>query len=119
FLDTFNQQQDRAQAALNTQLANQGIQIGSDAYKNAQTDFANTRSSALNNMLGTSQANAQSAILAQRETPLNEIIGLAGGTQIQQPTYTNTPQTPVAVTNTAGMTQNAYAGQMAAYQANL
>src|SRR6185312_8993529 len=116
FLETFNQQQDRAQSALNTQLANQGIQVGSTAYTNAQNDFSNTRNSALNNMLGTSQANAQSAILAQRETPLNEIIGLAGGTQIQQPTYTNTPQTAVAGTNTAGIAQNAYNAEQANYQ---
>lgn len=117
FLDTFNQQQDQDQAKLETQLANQGIQTGSTAYTNAMQDFNNQKSSNLNNMLGTSQANAQSAILAQRETPLNEIIGLAGGTQIQSPTYTNTPQTGVAGTDVAGITNQTYQDQVASVNA--
>lgn len=113
FLDQFNQQQDQDQSKLETQLANQGIQVGSSAYTNALQDFNNQKSNNLNNMLGQSQANAQSAILTQRETPLNEIIGLAGGTQIQQPTYTNTPQTGVAGTDVAGITNQYYQDQVA------
>jgi hypothetical protein len=116
FLDTFNQQQDRNQELLDAKLANQGIQLGSAAYTNAQRDFADQRNSALNSMLSDSQGNAINAILQQRETPINEISALAGGSQVATPTFNNTPQTPVAGTNVAGITANATNANLANYQ---
>lgn len=116
FLDQFNQQHDQDQAKLQTQLANQGIQVGSTAYTNAMNDFNNQKSNDLNSMLGTEQANAQSAILAQRETPINELIGLAGGTQVTTPNIVSTPQTQVAGTDVAGITNSAYQDELAAAQ---
>lgn len=122
FLDTFNQQQDRNQALLDSKLANQGIALGSAAWTNAQRDFADQRNSALNNMLGTSQQNAMSAILQQRETPINEISALTGGSQVATPAFAQTPQTGIAGTNVAGITsayntanQNAYNAQLGQY----
>lgn len=116
FLDTFNQQQDRALSSLQSQLANQGINIGSTAYTNAMNDFNNQRSSALDDMLSKSQANAENAIVTQRQEPLNEIIGLASGSQVQAPSFNSTPQTGVAGTDVAGITQNAYNSAANQYQ---
>jgi hypothetical protein len=118
FLDQFNQQSDRDQASLTASLAQQGITPGSAAYDNAMTQFNNQKASNLNGMLSNSQANAMQAILAQRETPINEISALAGGSQVQTPTFANTPQTQVAGTDVAGITNSAYQNQLAGWQAH-
>lgn len=116
FLDDFNKQQDQGLSALQQQLANQGIKLGSDSYTRAVGDYNTSRSNAYDNMLGSSQQNAQSAILAQRSTPLNELIGLSSGTQIQQPSYTSTPTTGVAGTDVAGIANSAYNAANTQYQ---
>lgn len=116
FLDTFNDQQDRDQALLESKLAAQGVQLGSAAYTNAMKDFSTNKNLALSNELGSAQGNALSSILAQRETPINEISALAGGSQVQTPSYVNASQTPVAGTNVAGITQSAYDAANGQYQ---
>jgi hypothetical protein len=115
YLDPFNKQSDRDQAALESKLAAQGIQIGTASYTNAMTDFNNQKSANLNNLQGSSQQNAQASILAQRETPINEISALTGGSQVTTPSYAQTPQTGVAGTDIAGITNGAYAAQSNAY----
>lgn len=55
---------------------------------------------------------------AQRNQPLNEIIGLLGGTQVQAPGQMSsaTPQTGVGGVDVAGLVNQNYQNQMANYQ---
>jgi hypothetical protein len=105
-------QLQRQQAAMENQLANQGITPGSEAYRTAQTQAAQNRNDLLSQAalqgisLDTgaraqgfneqqSQMAAQNAAqqqelsrqLAMRQQPLNEITGLLSGSQIQMPQF--------------------------------
>lgn len=105
-------QLQRQQAAMENQLANQGITPGSEAYRVAQTQAAQNRNDLLSQaaLQGISLdtgaraqgLNEQQAILAAqnaaqqqelqrqaylRQQPLNEITGLMSGSQIQMPQF--------------------------------
>jgi len=105
-------QLQRQQAAMENQLANQGITPGSEAYRTAQTQAGQNRNDLLSQAalqgisLDTgaraqgfneqqSQMAAQNAAqqqefvwqLAMRQQPLNEITGLLSGSQIQMPQF--------------------------------
>lgn len=51
-----------------------------------------------------------------RELPVNEVSTLLHGGQVSQPTFSNTPQTGVANTNVAGITQSSFQDAEANYQ---
>lgn len=54
-----------------------------------------------------------------RELPINEVSALLNGGQVAQPTFANTPQTSVANTNVAGITQSSFADQEQNYQTQM
>jgi len=128
-----NPQFDQQQTALETRLANQGIGVGSDAYNQAMESFGRTRNdayqSAQNQAVGAGgaeqsrlfglQGNARERAIQeyerQRNAPLNETNALMSGTQIQNPTFSPTPQTSIANTDYTGLVNQQYAGQMNAY----
>jgi hypothetical protein len=94
-------QADRQKSMLDTQLANQGIMQGSEAYKNAQDDFARSQNDfqlgAQQQATGQQQAQygmdqsaRQDAISQQaylRQLPLNEINALRSGAQVNVPQF--------------------------------
>lgn len=96
-------------------LADQGIKVGSAAYDRAIALADQGENDARNSLLlsGRNQA-VQEALLA-RNQPLNEIIGLASGTQVQTPQFASTPQTALAGTDVAGITQQGYQNALAQY----
>lgn len=96
-------------------LADQGIKIGSAAYDRAMMNLDQGENDARNSLLlsGRNQA-VQEALLA-RNQPINEIIGLSSGTQIQSPQFAQTPQTGLAGTDVAGITQQGYNNQLTQY----
>lgn len=113
-----NPQWDRLAQQNETSLVNRGLRPGSQAYNDAQNEFLQSRSQAYNTAnLNNFNAALQSQ-LALRQTPLNEILALSGQGQIQQPNFVGTPQTGVAGTDVAGITQNAYSQQLAAHNQN-
>lgn len=85
--------------------------IGSTSANNSLLDqgFANQN---------TQRQNALQELIMQRQMPLNEILALAGQGQIQQPQFTATPQTGVAGTDVAGITNAGYQQQMAQHNSN-
>lgn len=99
---------DSKQAAA---LANQGIQPGSQAYDNAMRSYNASKSQAYNNLYLQGDAQAESESLANRNQPINEISALLSGSQVATPTFGSTPQTSVAGTDVAGITQNSYLDQ--------
>ena len=98
----------RRQTALDTRLSNQGIKLGSTAWDRAQESNLQGENDARNQLLLTGRNQAVSEALLQRQTPINEILALAGQGQIAQPQFGSTPQTGVAGTDVAGITQAGY-----------
>jgi hypothetical protein len=105
------------EGALRTRLANQGIAEGSEAYTNAMRDFGMQRDNAYNSALLQGRSQAEQEALTQRNQPLNEITALLGGSQVQQPSFTNTPSTGIQPANYEGDVAQNYAGQLQAYNA--
>lgn len=134
-----NPQIDRQRQQLEQDLVNRGIRPGSTAYSAQQNDFNqglnDQRTSILlqagqeqNRLQGldlnafgarnTQRQNALSEMLTQRQTPIQEILALANGSQLPSPQFTNTPQTSMQGTDVAGITQAGYGNAMAQYGQN-
>jgi hypothetical protein len=113
-----NPQWDRMAEQNEQSLVNRGLRPGSTAYNNAADEFRQSRSSAFNNANLSNFNNALSSQLALRQAPINEIAALAGGSQIQGPSFVNTPQTGVAGTDVGGITNSAFNANMQNYNAN-
>lgn len=99
-------------------LVNRGLRPGSTAYNAAQDEFLKSRSGSYNSANLNNFNSALQSQMALRNQPLNEILALSGQGQIQQPNFGATPQTGVAGTDVAGITQAGYQNQMQGYNAN-
>lgn len=115
-LDPKFQQQGQA---LETELMNRGIMPGTEAYKRARTQFGEQENDAYNQLVLQGRAQAGQELLTERNQPLNEMTALLSGTQVQQPQYANTPQTPVSGVDYAGLVNNNYNQEMANYQGGM
>ena len=107
------------------QLANQGIAQGTQAYENAKRQLAmsqNDRQLAaitggMNVGLGANQQAFQQEAYNQMQ-PINVINALRTGSQVQNPTFANTPnQAQTAGPDILGATQQGYNAQLAATNA--
>lgn len=96
-------------------LSNQGIKLGSTAYDRAMNLVDQGENDARNQLMLTGRNQAVQEALLERSQPLNEIIGLASGSQVQMPQFGATPQTGVGGTDVAGIAQGAHNSNMAAY----
>lgn len=92
-------QMDRSAASLDTQLANQGITVGSDAWKAAkeaqgqQFNDAASQAALQGINLGMTQQGQQfQQGFASRNAPLNELSAIRTGSQVTNPTFGNSPQ---------------------------
>lgn len=108
---------DRQAQQFETQLVNRGIRPGSDAYREQMSDFSLNRSNAYNAANVGNFNTALSSQLALRQQPLNEILALSGGAQLQAPQFTNSPQTQVGGTDVGGIINSGYQQQLAQYNA--
>lgn len=104
---------DRQAQQFETDLVNRGIRPGSTAYQQQIGDFRADRSNAYNTANLANMNTALQNQLTLRQLPLNELNALMSGGQVQLPQFGSTPQTDVA-----GITNSAYANQMANYNAN-
>lgn len=93
---------------LRTRLANSGIQEGSKAFDDAYKNFMYGKNDAYNSLYLKGEGQAASESIAERNQPINEISALLTGSQVSNPTFSATPQTSVAGTDVAGITQNSY-----------
>lgn len=108
-----------------TQLANQGIGVGSEAYSNSMRDFGNQRNDAYQQAnLAAINTAPQTYQLASsiHNQPLNQFNALRSGAQVQNPTF----QQPGGGANLLGAAQaqgasdmNAYSQKMGNYNAML
>jgi len=97
---------------MRSRLANQGITSGSDAYNTENRQFGDQRSRAYDQMYLDSYKTGLDQSLAERNQPFNEFASFRNGTQIQNPSFTNTPQSQLSTPDLAGMTYQNYQGQL-------
>lgn len=93
--DRLDPQWQQRQQATETQLVNQGLRPGTEAYDNAMRDFNYGRNDAYGqarqNAINTAPQTYQMAS-ALRNQPLNELNALRTGSQVTNPTFSNAPQ---------------------------
>jgi hypothetical protein len=127
---------------LQTQLANQGLAMDSEAYKNAmgnldrQQDWSRTQAAnnatltgqgyenqlfnqGLNNAQLSNNARGQQLqqLLTLHDQPLNEYNSMLTGTQIQAPQFQGTPAVMANPASYQNAVNSAYQGQLNAYNA--
>ena len=121
-------QMQRDQDTLNQRLANQGISLGSEAWRSAQDDYSRARNdfrlgadvqagNAAAQQYGLESNTRDRAIqemTALRTQPINEVAALLGtGNGVQTPQFAQAPQAQVAPTDVSGNYYNSYAAQVA------
>ncbi|MDX0281745.1 tail fiber domain-containing protein [Sinorhizobium meliloti] len=126
-----NQAQLQANNAAQQQKFGQGLagaQFGNDAlqqqYQNQNTATAgnnalqdqsfNSQQSKFN-MQNQQRAQYLNELYAQRNQPINEIIGLMSGAQVNSPSFVPTQSNPMPTVDYAGLVQQDYANKMGAY----
>lgn len=102
---------------LEQNLMDRGIRPGSAAYETLHRQQSEGENDAYNQLALTGRAQAVQEALTERNQPINEITGLMNGQQIGVPQFQNTPNTQMAGTDIAGITQSNYANQMGQYNA--
>jgi len=125
YMQRLKPQIEQGREALSTQLANQGIPIGSEAYKRAMM----TQGQKENDLLlgattqgfGTGlQANQQAynQAMTNYNMPLNTLSALRSGSQVQNPTFVNSSnQATTAGADVLGAAQMGYNAQMGDFNA--
>ena len=113
--------QDRFRAQRENQLANQGIMMGSEAYRNAQDDIGRQENDARLAAVvqGLNQrAPALQQDLALRNQPLNELNALRTGSQVTVPQFSGPTAQSVAAPDMLGATAAGYNAQLGAFNAS-
>lgn len=116
---------NKRQSALETQLANQGIGRGTEAWNNAMGEMNQSRNDAYTQAalqgMNIGQQARQQALQEQmglRQLPMQELNALRAGSQVQMPNYINAPQqATVQGPDLMGAAQNQYQAQLAATNA--
>lgn len=106
-------------SALEQRLANQGVQVGSAAYDDAMRNLDFSQQKARNDFLLGSFDQGLNTALTNRNQPINEISALTTGSQVNQPTFVNTPNTGVNGTDVAGLINANYQAKNQNYQSML
>lgn len=97
-------------------LANQGVRMGSTAYDNAMSQLGQSENDQYTSLLLNGRAQSVQEALTQRNQPINEIIGLMGGSQVSQPNFVNSNMPTIPTTDVAGLINTNYNQKMGAYQ---
>jgi len=108
----------RESESLETDLINRGIRPGSEAYKTMRGQFTEGKNDAYNQLLLGGRQQAVTEALTQRNQPINEITALMSGSQVSQPSWTNTPTPGVAPTDVLGAHQLSLGQQNKQFEAD-
>lgn len=103
----------RGKDDLEQSLANRGLNYGTAAYDQAMKDFYEGNQRSRDAFMLDSYGTGMNTALTMRNQPLKEGTALMGAGQITEPTWLQGPQSGVANTDVAGITQNAYNQQLA------
>jgi hypothetical protein len=102
----------RDEEALRTRLTNSGIRPGSAAWGAEMGQLGETKNDAINQLLLGGRKQAIGEILTERQTPINEIAALMGGSQVAMPSFINTPTAQVGGVDYMGAVNNNYNQQV-------
>lgn len=105
--------------AIGTQLVNQGLRPGTEAYDREMTRLNEGENDAYNSLILSGRGQAIQERLTERNQPINEITALLSGSQVSQPNFASTPGMNMPTTDYAGLVGQNYAGQMSAYNQNM
>lgn len=116
--DTLNgDRMAQQQEAARSQLVNQGIRPGTAMYDREMQRLMGTQENARNQFLLDSYGQGMQTALTERNQPINEIIGLMSGSQVQAPQFATTPGVnPMPTTDNAALINNNYNQQMNNWQ---
>lgn len=111
----------RDREGLHSTLVNRGIQPGTRAYDDAMANMLSGQQTSRDRFALDSYQTGLSSALTQRNQPLNEIIGLMSGSQIQNPAAMNaqTPQTGVGGVDYTGLVNQQYQAELQNSQAKM
>lgn len=98
----------RQQEAMRTQMVNQGLTPGSQAYDDSMRGMYSGQQDARNRFMLDSYGQGMQTALTQRNQPINEITALLSGSQVSQPNFVNTSMPSIATTDMAGLINNNY-----------
>lgn len=121
---------NRDRERLETRLANQGITLNSDPYKDAMDEERRARNDAYlaidNAALGqmgqlyglesTARDKAVNEMTTERSQPLNELAAMLNGSAVQGPQFVNAPQGNINAADIMGAAYASYNGQMDAWK---
>ncbi len=99
-----------------TRLANQGVMAGSTAFDRAMTNLNQGENDAYNQLLLQGRGQASQELLTEDNQRINQISALLGGGQVSQPNFMGANLPTIPTTDTAGIINNNYQQQLAAYQ---
>lgn len=108
---------DEARRRAETDAANRGLRLGSDAYDRLMRQVGENENDAYNQLALTGREQAYNEAVKERTLPIELINAMRSGSPISQPTFVNTPQSSVANTDYAGLVNQNYQNQLAAYNA--
>ncbi len=107
---------ERERDALETRLSNQGIVKGSEAYDREMERLDQSKTDAYNQLLLQARGQATQEALTERNQPINEIIGLMSGSQVQQPQFVPTGSAAIPTTDNAGIINSNYDQRLGIWQ---
>lgn len=102
---------------LRTRLKNQGLEAGTDAWDAEMRRFGETKNDAFNQLLLTGRKQAGDELLTERNQGMNEMLALLSGTQVQNPSFTGTPQPGVSGVDYASLANQEYQAKAGQHQA--
>ena len=108
------EQQAQNEEQLRATLAAKGIREGSAAWDAEMARMTNANTDQLNQLALAGRSQAYNEALTNRNQPINEIIGLMSGSQLQNPGSQSvaTPQTGVNTVDYTSLENNKYKGQL-------
>lgn len=105
--------------ALRTQLANQGIMQGTEAYDRAMRNFGQQENDAYNQLLLQGRGIANQEQLTEDNQRINQISALLSGGQVTQPNFlTGADISPMPITDNASIINTNYNQRLNAWQQN-
>jgi len=107
---------ERQRDDLETRLSNQGIKLGSAAYDRALSEMRSSQDAAYSDLALRGRGQAFQELQAQRNQPINEISALLSGSQVSMPGYNVNQSAQIPTTDNAGLINQNYQQQLAAWQ---
>jgi hypothetical protein len=107
---------DEARRKAETDAANRGLRLGSAAYDRLMRGVSESENDAFNQLALTGRQQAWREARDEYDLPLNRIMALLSGAQVQPPNFVSTPQSNVANTDYAGLVNTNYQQKFAEWQ---